>query len=641
MELEEKEIYTNPYWLDNDELLKQVDYEYNQWLEAVITKRTEREDDLKKYVPTTKDDKVNIHTIFTTIQTLMSVYYSDKMNVEFSPRRKEYIPKAEQINRLAQFDYDEMWLSKIDYEWMWNTLFFWVWIKVIDWWNKKTQTPISKVINPLCWIPDPKWWFDITSHRWAWFETETTKESLKKNKSFYNVDLINCADASRQDEIYTSYKTWRWLPPEYVDNTPNKKYPIYNHYTIINGDKYLVTTANFNTLIIRIIKLDFNDDENIVFPIALKYFSPLKWDNFWISVPDLLKDKQIAESRLFNLTLIWATRNALWDDKVYNPKKIKNIKDLQTPTVWWKYIAANINEWETLWSVIMTVPKENPTSLPFDLQQAIRFQTSMSTWMDANSLWITSQGWETTATEAQIAQKNANLRFILWNAIQKWWEESFWKIWYKTYVYNMPKKSKKAIRITQWFETRFYEISKDDFITDEEVDIKIISTSEKESLRNKEKMDFYSIAPQFLWDNTTPTVSKLYTKRKMYRLMWLPEEEVMRLVPLTLDERLAYLDVELINNNQEAQTPRKWQDHLTFIEILNSANNNKYKMEAISERTQLYIDEWQQALDNMMNTAWWDNTANNIAQSNASSRMSANMIKEASNEVPSLNQVKS
>jgi len=640
-EIVPKKIKENDYWIDSQDILQQIKIEYKQWLEAVEWKRKEREDDLRnKYVPITRDDKVNVHSIYTTVQTLMSVYYSDKMLVEFYPRSKNLAEKAAQINKLAEFDYDEMWLSKLDYEWHWDSFFFWVWIKIIDWWDKVRQTPIARIVSPLCWIPDPRGWFDITSHRWAWFEVESTKWIMKKNKSFFNVDLVNDASENKQNEIYQAYQTWRWIMTEYVDPTPNKKFPIYNHYTMIDWCKYLVTTANHNTLIIRMIKLDAvfseekEDASNIIYPIALKYYSPVKWDPLWVSVWDLLRDKQSAESKLFNLTLISATRNALWDDKVYNPKKIKNIKDLQTPTVWGKYIAANINDWETLGSVIMTVPKENPSQLPFDLQSNLRFQSSLSTWLDSNSLWI--QGaWNQTATEAQITQKNANLRFILWTKISKWWEEIFWKLWYRAYVYNLKWKHTKPIRITKWFDTKYYEIWRKDFITKEDVDIKIISVSEKESLQDKQKMDFFSIAPQFLSDPELPKLSKLYIKRKMYRLAWLEEEEVMRLVPKSLDERLAELDVELINANEEASDIIPWQDHLTFIDIIETADDNKYKAEALAKRHQAYIDEGMWVLQQQPTE--WDNTNANIAQSNASSRMASNMMKESQeNRTPSL-----
>lgn len=639
-----KEIKQNIYWLDEANILSQIKREYKIWYEAVSAKRKIREDDIKnKYVPLATEDKINIHSIYTAMQTLMSVYHSDNMVVKFVWRKKINIEQAAQINRLAEFDYDEMELDKLDYLWNWNRFFHWVWIKIINWFDTYTQTPISKIMNTLSWIPDPRWWFTIDNHRWCWFEISDTKESME-HSWFMNVDLVNSANENTQSEIRSAYMDWRNIINNYVDDTPNKKYDIYNHYTIIDWYKYLVTTANHNTLILRMIRLEPITKEErdnplkVPFPVALKYYSPIESDPIWISVPDLLKDKQSNESKLFNLTLITATRNALWDDKVYNPKKIRNINDLKTPTVWGKYIAANINDWENLGSVIMTVPKENVTSLPFDIQSALRFQSSISTWMDSTTLWIQGDGNQ-TATEAQITQKNANLRFILWTKVWKWGEESFWKLWYRSYVFNLKTRSKKAIWIQKWFDTKHYEIWRKDFITSENINIKIISKSELESMRNKEKNDFFAISPQFLGDPTATNLSKLYIKRKMFRLMWLSEEEIMRIVPLSIDERIANLDIELINNNQRASTPIKWQDHLTFIDILELADDNKYKAEAIWKRHNLIIEEWSEKLLQEVSQEN-DNTANNIAQSNASSKMSANMLEQSKeNSTPSLENI--
>jgi len=641
----EKIIKQNKYNINEDDILTQIENEYNLWYEAVSEKRRIREDDIRdKYVPLATDDKINIHSIYTAVQTLMSIHFSDSMIVEFAARRKNQIEKAAQINRLAEFDYSEMKLEKLDYIWNFDRFFHWVWIKVIDGWDKYTQTPVAHIVNPLSWIPDPRWWFTIDDHRWAWFEVEDTKEWMKA-KWYMNVDLVNDKPADRQDDMIWAYKEGRNIIENYIEDTPNKKYAIYHHYTCIEWYKYLITTANHFKIILRMVRLEpvlKEEKDNplkVLFPIALKYYSPVKWDPIGISVPDLLKDKQSNESKLFNLTLITATRNALWDDKIYNPKKIRNIKDLQTPTIEGKYIAANINDWENLGSVIMNVPKDNVSSLPFDVQSALRFQSSISTWMDSNTLWIQGE-WNQTATEAQITQKNANLRFILWTKVGKWGEDSFWKLWYRSYIYNLKTKAKKAIRIQKGFGNQFYEIWRKDFITSEHIDVKIISKSEKTSLRNQQKNDFFAIAPQILWDPSTPTVSKLYTKRKMYRLAWLDEEEVQRL-SINVDERLAYLDAELINNNQPATKPKKGQDHLIYIDILNTADDNKYKAEAITDREAMYFEEQNDILNQLTQWEWWqDNTSNNIAQSNASSKMSANMIEESKNaSTPSLENV--
>jgi len=642
MEKKKNIIDKNIYNIKEDVILWQIKNEYKLWYEAVSSKRKIREEDIKnKYVPIATEDKVNIHNIYTTIQSLMSVYYSDKMVVSFAPRKINLIEQAAQINRLAEFDYDEMELDKLDYQWNFDRFFHWVWIKIINWFDIYTQTPKVKIMNPLSWIPDPRGWFTIDSHRWAWFEASDTKENMEKSK-YMNVELVNSANEWVQSEIRQAYKEWRNIIENYTENTPNKKYDIYHHYTIHEWYKYLITTANHSTIILRMVRLEPITKEEkanplkVLYPISLKYYSPIEWDPIWISVPDLIKDKQSAESMLFNLTLVTAYRNALWDDKIYNPKKIRNINELKEGSIEGKYVAANVQNWEDLWSVIMSIPKDNPWTLPFDVQSWLRFQTSLSTWMDSNTLWI-QWDWNQTATEAQITQKNANLRFILWTKIGKWWEETFWKLWYRSYIYNLKWNSKKNIRIQKWYDEKYYEIWRKDFITSENVDIKIISKSELESRRNKEKNDFFAIAPQFLWDQNMPSISKQYIKRKMLRLAWLDEEEVMRIISLSVDERVATLDVELINNKQKASELIKWQDHLTFIDILDRADDNKYKAEALWLRYDALVEEWNDVLLQALTPQSTDNTANNIAQSNSSSKMSANMIEESKNNAtPSL-----
>lgn len=633
---------SSKYGLKDEDILRQINQEYTEWYDAVVNKRKIRQEDIRlKYVPLATENKVNIHSIYTTVQTLMSVFYSDRMNVEFAARTKANIEQAANINLLAEFDYSEMKLEQLDYKWNWDRFFHWVGIKVIDWWDGVTKTPIAKIINPLCWIPDPRGWFTIDNHRWAGFEVEDTKFNMKA-RGYSNLELVNNKSSETQDEIRQAYKEGRNIITQYMESSPNAKYGLYHHYCIINWNKYLVTTANHRNVILNInlIKPILAEEKanpmKICFPIALKYYSPVEWDPIWISVPDLLKDKQSSESKLFNLTLITATRNALWDDKVYNPKKIKNVADLQKPTEGGKYIAANINENETLGSVIMTVPKENPWSLPFNVQEQLRFQSSISTGMDSNTLGIQA-GWNQTATEAQITQKNANLRFVLWTKVGKWGEDSFWKLWYRSYAFNLKPKDKKAIRIQNWFNTKYYELGRKDFITKENVDIKIISKSEKESLQNKQKADFYAIMPQYLQDPTTPEIAKAYMKRKALRLANMAEDEVMRIVPKSVDESVALLDVELIDAWEEASEILDGQDHLTFIDILATAEDNKQRAEAVQKRQTAYIESWQKALWQIEGE---DNTAGNIAQSNASSRMSANMIRETQAEnTPSLDNV--
>lgn len=615
--------------LKEDDVIRQVRLEYEQWLDAVRTKRAIRDSDIKEYVPSTKKDKVHINSIFTTIQTLMSVYYTDKMNVKFFWRKEANRELADNLNKLAEFDYDEMDLETIDYHWNFDRFLFWVGIKILDGWNSTTNTPIARIMSPLSWIPDPRGWFTINDHRWAGFEVEDSLYSLRANKKYQNVDLINSAWEWLQDEIRLAYQQGRSIEDQWYEQVENKKYEIYHHYTIIDWEKYLVTLANAKTLILRMVKLQAVTKEEksnplkIPFPIALKYYSPVKWDPFGISVPDLLRDKQKAESRLFNLALQKETRNTLGDDIFYDPKKIGNQKALTTPTINPKAIPVKIREWDNINSVVYRMPKEQTAQWAFNVNSQIQFQTSLSTWLDANSLGVQSVVQQ-TATEAQLTQKNANLRFILGTKIGKWWEASFWELWRRSYLFNLSPKSKKTIYLTKVFGTQYFEFRKRDFMTSEDIDIKIMSTAEIQTLQDREKADFYAISPQLLADPQTPEISKRYIKRKMLRLGWMSEEEIQVMQPKTVDELSAELDVEMLNNNEKPEEPKFWQDHLTYIYAYHSAIDSPEKYEAIEKRISMYLQEgWDKQMAQQAQQMWQDWTMWNIAQSNASQQTSA------------------
>lgn len=629
----EKPVVQNAYGLDEEMVLKQVEGEYNAWRWAVESKRTAKEKDLRDlYVPKTKRNKVNINSVYTTMQTLMSVYYWDRMNVKFEGRTKSSSPYADNLNKMAEFDYDEMNLEEIDYKWNWDRFFFGVGIKVLDGWDSKTQTPIFTNVSPLAWIPDPQWGFTIEDHRWAGFEVENTKENLRKNPAFFNIDLINSEAGERQAEIRQAYTMGRNLVDIDVEDTPNKKYNLYNHYTIIDGFKYLVTLANHRSLIVRMIRLEpalkeeKADPTKVMYPIALKYYSPVQGDPFGVSVPDLMRDKQTSQSKLFNLAILKETRNALGEDLFYDQKMIKNVKELTRPSVDPKAIAVNVSDWKALSSAVFRPQKEQNSGSAFNTGSQLEFQNALSTGIDANSLWVGGVSNQ-TATEAQITQKNANLRFILWTKIGKWWEKDAWKLWFRSYVFNLSGNSKKVIRLTQTFGPQFFEFGREDFPTNEDIDIKIVSTSELETQKAQKKADVFALMPQLLADPTTTTVGKLLIKRQSLELAGYSPDEI-KAITYNPEEQQAMLDLELLNAWEAPVAPREWQDHLLFMSIYSAAEDNEAKFNAISERHRMWIEEKTQPAEGE-----GTQTLENIASASGAKRMN-NIIQEEANNVP-------
>ena len=635
-ENKEKPVVQNAFWISEESIVKQVEWEYQAWYSAVVAKRQAKEKDLKDlYVPKTKRNKVSVNSVYTTMQTLMSVYYWDRMNVKFEGRTKATAPFADNLNKMAEFDYDEMNLEEIDYKWNWDRFFFWVGIKVLDWWDDKTKTPIFRNVSPLAWIPDPQWGFTIEDHRWAWFEIENTKEGLKNNKAFFNVDLINDASADRQEEIRQAYTQGRGLVDVGIEDTPNKKYSLYNHYTIIDGFKYLITLANHRSLVVRMLKLEpvlkeeKQNPTKVLYPVALKYYSPVEGDPYGVSVPDLMRDKQTAESKLFNLAVLKETRGALWEDLFYDQKMIKNIKELTRPSIDPKAIAVNVSDGKALSNAVYRPQKEGGAWAAFNSASQLQFQNALSTGIDSNTLWV-GGGSTQTATEAQIVQKNANLRFILGTKIGKWGENIAWKLWFRSYVFNLPDGWKKTIRLTQTFWPQFFEFGREDFPTNEDIDIKIVSTSELESQKAQKKADVFALLPQFLADPEVTTVGKLLLKRQSLEFAGYSNDDISA-ITYNPEEQQALLDVELINAWEEPLKPKEGQDHLLFMSVYRSADDNEQKFNAIAERHRMWIEEKTAPVEPTAegNTQ----TLDNIASANWAKRMN-NIIQEEANNVP-------
>jgi hypothetical protein len=631
----QRAVVQNAHWVAEEVLIKQVQGEFDAWRAAIETKRRIKEKELQTlYVPAVKRGKVNVNSIYTTMQTLMSVYYGDRMNVQFEGRSKAVAQLANNLNKMATFDYEEMDLDKIDYKWNWDRFFFWVGIKVLDGWDANTSTPIFKNVSPLSWIPDPQGWFTIESHRWAGFEIENTKEALKYNKAFFNVELINKEGADRQEEIRQAYTLWRSLTDDWIEDTPNQKYSLYNHYTLIDWKKYLITLANHRSLVVRMIEIEpvlkeeKSNASKILFPIALKYYSPVEGDPFGVSIPDLMKDKQSSESKLFNLAILKETRNALGEDLFYDGKMIKNAKELTRPSIQPKAIAVNVQDNKVLSQSVYRPQKEQNAWSAFNTTGQLQFQNAMSTGLDANSLWVSNNAGQ-TATEAQITQQNANLRFILGTKIGKWGETIAWKLWFRSYVSNLKSDNKKVVRLTETFWPQFFEFGREDFPTTEDIDITIISVSEQESRNEKRKADVYALLPQFLADPEVTSIGKLIMKREALLLAGYSLDDVMA-ITYNADEQAALLDVELLNEGEEAVEPKDGQDHLLFMSIYRSADDTPEKFDAIQARHTKYLEVKLQAVEEQ-GDGW---ALGNIASAAGAKRMN-NLVQEEANNVPS------
>lgn len=260
--------------------------------------------------------------------------------------------------------------------------------------------------------------------------------------------------------------------------------------------------------------------------------------------------------------------------------------------------------------------------------------------MSDQTMWIMPDR-NVTARESQTAQMNTNVRMVLANEVNNRGEKKYAFFVYRWYMEYFPENKDKVIKINAWFGDQGIILRKKDFVSNLTPYINVSQKSDVDSLNEKNKANFMAIEPMLQQDPNIPTVSKLFAKRKLFKMNWLTKWEISIMVPQTPEEMDAMQQVELLNKDIPITIWSLDEDHMTYLIIYQRAYNTDAKMLAIEMRKQAYIESWQAAKQReqsqmMWQWGWVANAAGSQLMSNAISQWSAN---NASN-VSSLQQVK-
>jgi len=568
--------------VSHDDILRQVVQEKQNWMNFVDQKRDLFRERLKLYQNISDtDNKIYVKLIRSVIQTLLSLYYTDENTVIFAWRQLWDDEYADNLNNLAKFDYEEMNLAQINYDVQWNRLFYWVGIRIFDYWDEERKVPVFKSIDPLSWVPDPLGYID--NHRFHWFELEVTDAELTDDV-YFNLDELQSQLDSEKEETRDELWDARQLQ-DVKDIDTNPIYSIYNHYTTIKGKKYLITTWNDNTLIIRIEECW---DE---FPVILNFYEPFKTDPFGICIPDIVEDKQKAKQLFLNLNRIKAEYEAWWDVFTVDTDALLNPRELRQRTLWPKYVKIDARKNS---NPINPVARPQIWQDAYNMPNVLDSQVTTDLWLDERAL-----GWawdfRATATENQRVQRNQNVKLILNAKINSWWDKKFWIYWLKIYDEYFDYKSEKNIKLQNSFGNIIFTVKRKDIDTWRNIDVTVVSKSEQDVINQKNAQALLVIADMVLQDQSTPQISKTFAKRQIAKAQWLDKDKISVLFPESIDEAQAKMDIELINNEVEdaeellVKNINMTDDHMTYIVVYNKAIDNDIKRKAIEARKTAYI----------------------------------------------------
>lgn len=572
-------------------IIAQVNEEYNICFPHTEAKRAVWLARLKLYNNQRRDtDAVGDPLMFTIFNTVMAALYDDRLTAIWEGRGGEGDEEIEDnLNALANYDYDIMEKDELDYEWSWDAGFFGRGL-VLQMDFDRTEgimAPIPEVIDPSTFIRDPR----ATSvngnrrgngaMRFGGYETGATYYELKKLPGYFNIGSLKKDKEVRS--LLTEAREQR-NAAQGTENFPQKEEELgkYNNYefnllnwfTTIKGEKYLVTLGNSRSIIVRLVKLKYNN----LWPLTDRTIYSMAHDWDGVSIPDLTEDKQRMRAVLINLGIKGAKADEM-PRYLYDRKRIKNKNDLNYRSN--KYIGVDGPVGGAMEPVQKTNASQASQLILNLLDNAA--QRATATPESQQGMPVDQQR---TLGELQLVASKVDTRYSLTAKIFGWSEKRFWRQWYRQYKMHFKDKiDEKVLRIQGPLAPIWRPLKRDNIISAIDPDVKIESRVISEAKRIREQQGLDGLAGFLMQD---PTVNRRYMQKKMAKLRGMKKEELDMLFPPTVDEMQAEDENVLLDNGKLPKIALD-DDHQTHIAIHVKANESPHALAHIRQHKALMI----------------------------------------------------
>lgn len=561
-------------------LIQQVQKEYKVAFDFMKPKIDKWRMRLKLYNNQKRDDEaVGDTTLFTIFQTVLASLYEDRLTVTFGGKEDGDEETADNLEAMAKSDYDDMEKDQLDFEWDWDTLFFGRGLTLMEEFERDPEQnvflPVPEVIDPLTWLRDPR----ATSvngnkkgkgaMRFGGNDIKMGRQDMEDHPFFFDdIDFKNLkyggstqsliTDASQSRDEAQGRQTQN--KDTEADLGGNAEYDVTQWFTHWEKDGKLVKVklwlGNDRTVLLGIkeLKRDY-------WPIIDRPLYPTAHDWDGTSIPDLTEDKQRARAIAQNLGLK-AMKADLYPMYIYNTNKIQNKADLNFDFD--KYVGVDIKPGESIGDAITPMNKARPNLQLIDfIYQSLDVSAQKATATpELRQGAISAQ--QRTLGELNLVASNVDTRYSLSAKVFGWSEKRFWQQWYNMYKDNFAEDiDEKVLRIVGAFGAKWRKLSKSDIIADKDPDIFIESqvvNRAKELEESNRLTQFFGVALD------DPTANRRWGMKKLARLNGLEKDEIDRLFPPTIDERIAEDQNEMLNQNKLVPVLPE-DDHNVHLEI--------------------------------------------------------------------------
>mgnify|MGYP001594159444 FL=1 len=572
-------------------IINQVNEEYNVCYPHTEAKRAVMLSRLRLYNNQRRDaDAVGDPLMYTVFNTIHAALYDDRLMATWEGRGGKGDEDVEEnLNVLSEFDYGVMGKDEIDYFWNWDAEFFGRGLLLMMDFDrtKGIMAPLPELIDPTAFIRDPRA-SSVNGDRKArgamrfgGYESGAGYYDLKASPGYFNLGSlkkdteIRSLSGQAQEERNTAQGRENFPQrEEALSKYNNYEFKLINWFTTIKGERYLVTTANQRSQIVRLVKLKYGK----LWPIIDRAFSPTAHDWDGVSVPDITEDKQRARAVLLNLGLKSAKSEAM-PQYLFDKTRIKNKNELNFRSN--KFIGVDGSVDNAIAPMSKSTVHQYVNIIMDMLDQSAQRATATSEMQMG-----VSPDKERTLGELQLVSGKADTRYSMSAKVYGWSERAFWRQWYRQYkIHFKDGIDEKIVRIQGAMAPLWRPLDRDNIISQVDPDVKIESRVISEGKRMRTLQSFTAFA-QLAIQN--PENNRREIEKKLARLNGLRKEEIDMIFPQTVDELQAE-DENVLLNVGKVPPISVMDDHKAHVSIHSKAVQNAQTMAHIRAHKKLML----------------------------------------------------
>lgn len=595
---------------DKQKLQAKVLQEYARADQHTRTWKEKAKQDRERLLPFPENkNKVKVRKILNNLTIRLAVFLWDDIQVTNIPENWIlWQAKAWKTDKVFQYNYTSMSIRNKYRSVLIDDAMTGVWVLAVDGWNDHKQEPIVSYIDALLTYPDPKNWQDNnmlffgTKVRKSWYEIMNDEaydqDALKLCKAYVDIDQKEAQRINDRQKGFNEDITWS------DDQTD-----LYNHLTIFQTEEddkpwvYLTTWGNWQSILVRCLKLrpltecELADPSTIDFGVKLFRAKPLPGSYAGVSLVDDVWQYQDIETLLTNLQIRQAQYAGLWGRTYINSELGINLDDIATKTWPWDIIPFTSTNPQI--NAQNGIIEEQQRPINPIVQNTLWYLQALAQQADPSwnpmSQWI-SQSWGQTKAEIQTLQQNLNevLSYMSSNYMSS--IKSLWESIYRSYARNMSSQRKKNIvLVSDGGKTDAYWFKKNEFISDWEIYITVKSKAQEDIRQQRDFARLLSIYGSLKQGLQPWSIEDLQLDRMLISYSGVKGLEAETLKPLTSEERQAYQNLELLNQDISLKTkPQPWENHNAYIYIYKQGLDTEANRKAIEAREDAIMAEPKQ-----------------------------------------------